>query len=711
MKNLYIIGLTALPLLLMTGACQNEELASADTSGNGQALTLRAAMGNYTTPQTRAQVELGNQNGTSEIFLWNEGDSFTLYDQADPIGASSTFTISGYSEASPAAEAAFVGENAFEEGASLTAIYPAQTEDVISTNLVATLTLPDVLMTDGTENDWKNYMSQRMYMHANATMAGENTALVFHHLCAMIRVSYTNATGTEQSISEVTLTGDGDYFGSVLKYGITDGTTSTTVSSPTMTLRFSSATVAPGTTADLYFLFFPGNDASAGTLSIRLDDRQVDMSLSELLTENFAAGKRYWFNTVETSDGLIWSKDLPGETITNLPLIQYIETSQRIEFIKDQNGFVNVAANKSIIDQVTAFGLTNTSAGITNLDGLEYFTNLEHINIWEQGITTLDVSKFTNLTYLDVQRNPLEKLDVSANTKLTFLDCSRTLITELDLTHNTELVHLSCSSCQLESLDLSQNTKLEELLADGSPNNINWPYYNLFTSLDLSHNTELRQVWVGENLNLASLNISNCTKLEELMCNETALTSLDVSNNTLLKRLWCGHTQISEIDISNNQELTEFECQESMITNINLSSNPALTILYLSNSEQLKEIDISHNPLLTNFSCNNTAITTLDLSNNPALTSVMCMQNALTTLDVSYNTELTELLCFDCNLTELDITNNPKLSSILCGRQSDATTGYSMDMTLYLTSDQKQNLWDLNMEYESDNEYVNAVVR
>lgn len=707
MKSFYMIGLAALSLMLMTGSCQNEELLDAGTSSVGQVLTMRAAMGSYVTSQTRAQVELGKQDGTGETFQWNEGDSFTLYDQGNPTGVSSVFTISGYTEIKPSAEASFVGDNIFEEGINLTAIYPAQTGEVVGNDNVATLILPDVSMTDGTDNDWKNYMSQRMYMYANATLSGENTTLSFQHLCAMIRVSYTNATAAEQSISKVTLTGDDNYFGSALAFNFADNTTSTLTASSTMTLNFSAATIAPGKTIDFYFLFFPGSDASTGTLSVNLDDYKVDMSLSELLTENFAAGKRYWFNTIQTSDGLIWAKDLPGETITNLPLIEYMESNMRIKFIeKDKDGFVNVAANKSVIEQVTGFSLSISSTGITNLDGLEYFTNLETIYISDQGLTTLDLSNFANLTTLTINKCPLEKLDVSANTKLTFLDCSQMKLAELDLTHNPELTLLFCGRCQLENLDLSRNTKLELLKADGNYRNIDCPYYNLFTSLDLSNNTELREIDVSGSLNLNTLNISNCSKLEKLFCDETALISLDVSNNALLKTLGCGNTQITHIDLSKNLNLTTFECQESLLTEIDVSNNSALTNLFLSISKQLKEIDVSGNPLLTEFYCNETAITELDLSNNPALVKLWCMQNALISLDLSNNLELTELDCWDCNLTELDITKNQKLNSIRCGNQRDAMTNRNIDMTLYLTTEQKQNLWDLNMELEAYNQRV-----
>ena len=61
--------------------------------------------------------------------------------------------------------------------------------------------------------------------------------------------------------------------------------------------------------------------------------------------------------------------------------------------------------------------------GISNLTGIQHFTNLETLNCTENNLTSLDVSANTELTTLYCSINQLSALDVSKNKKLTTLYC------------------------------------------------------------------------------------------------------------------------------------------------------------------------------------------------------------------------------------------------------------------------------------------------
>ena len=699
MKTYYKLIGAVLPFALLAASCQDENIVESGNKTGEGIITLHATVA----PQSRAQIALGTEDASREIFMWNENDSFVLYDRSNPTVTSGTFTISAYTENEHGPEATFVGEGNFVQDMPVTAIYPAQEGNV--TENAATLTLPDVTMTDGSEDEWKDYMRQSLFMYADATMDGNNTALAFRHLCALIRVSYTNATATDQTISNVTLTGDGNYFGSTMKFGFVDNGATTTVSSDILTFGFSGLTVASGRTTDFYFLFFPGEDASAGTLTVGINGKTIEMSLDELLSGNFEAGKRYWFNTIETDDGFIWKKDVPEVLITNLPLIHFAELQNQIQFTKDEKGFVNVALNQTQISQVVSLGL-NYASDVDNLDGLEYFTNLRDLVTYKMGLTALDVSKLTELRTLVCSDNPdLGHLDVSANTKLQELQCSNTGLSELDVTKNTELVTLICVYNDIAELDLSQNLKLKEL--DISVNDV-------ISSIDNIASTELTSLVMEGCSNITELDVSRYTQLEHLNCYDTSISFLDVSQNTKLETLHCGGTQISELNLENNLVLCELGCSRlENLTEIDISKNTALTRLFLS-AAKITKLDVSNQPLLSFLACNDTGITELDVSQNPELVQLYCEQTRITSLDVNHNPKLNDLQCYGCGLTELDITNNPVLTALMCGNQYqfNPTTGTGpIDMILYLTEEQKQNLIDGNMEWDANNARVIPTIK
>ena len=520
MKTQYrnLLWLAALPLAFAMGACQNEEIVEAGQLANVEGQTiLRATMGSYNAPQSRAQVELGNEDEAQEVFMWNAEDAFTVYD-TENVYAQHTFTISGYNEESPSAESMFIGEGEISEGTEITAIYPVQEASSISGDVV-TLTLPQSSLTDGSDEAWKSYMSQNMFMYAQATMAGVNTALTFSQLCAMVRISYTNATDTDQNISKVTLTGDGNYFGNSMNFNLKtyEGNVMPTTSA---SLEFANLTVASGRTVDFYLLFFPGDDASNGKLTVSLDENQVEMSLSDMTTKAFEAGKRYWLNVMQTkADGLIWKKDVAEGVIANLPLIRVAEEENGIQFTRDENGFVNVEENRENIGLVKHLYLSDRGQEIDNIEGLEYFVNLEELRLARLGVQFLDVSKFAQLKVLDCGRNKLTSLDVSKNTKLKILRLSPA-ITSLDVTSNLALEELDCSVAELD---------------------------------------------VSKNVNLI-----------RLVCGNEEMVSLDVRNNTLLEVLYCTYSQITSLDISKNIELRELDCHGNRLSELDITNNAML---------------------------------------------------------------------------------------------------------------------------------------
>lgn len=90
--------------------------------------------------------------------------------------------------------------------------------------------------------------------------------------------------------------------------------------------------------------------------------------------------------------------------------------------------------------------------GIRTMKGVEFFTALTSLTIWNNEVEAIDLSKNTQLTYLDCDNNNLRTLDVSKLTKLEKLWCTYNQLTELDLTKNTALSLLYSSPQTSNSL-------------------------------------------------------------------------------------------------------------------------------------------------------------------------------------------------------------------------------------------------------------------
>ena len=318
-----------------------------------------------------------------------------------------------------------------------------------------------------------------------------------------------------------------------------------------------------------------------------------------------------------------------------------------------------------------------SNSSIKNLEGIQYFKNLDDLRCENNQLTTLDVSKNTKLIFLYCGSNQLTTLDVSKNTALTKLNCYENQLTSLDVSKNTRLTELDFSYNKLTTLDVSKNTALKELNCD----------HNQLTSLDASKNTRLTELWCYSN-QLTSLDVSECTALELLRCEGNKLTTLDVSKNTALTKLECYNNQLTSLDVSGCTGLKSLNCDHNQLTSLDVSACTELKSL-ICHENLLTSLDVSKNLSLTSLFCYNNRLTTLDVSKNTALTYLYCWDNQLTSLDVSKNTALTHLSCENNQLTTLDVSKNTALSNLDCRMSTLETlylksgkSFYSLDVSL-----------------------------
>ena len=208
--------------------------------------------------------------------------------------------------------------------------------------------------------------------------------------------------------------------------------------------------------------------------------------------------------------------------------------------------------------------------GITNLQGINFFPNLEKLNCNNNQLTTLNVKSNLNLKQLDCSENQLTELNVWENDQLTKLDCDYNQLTSLDLQYNTELQLLSCHKNNLTSLNVSKNTALKNLYCSE----------NQLSSLDVSKNTALEVLICYNNQlsSLGSLGVSQNAALWRLNCSGNRLTSLDVSQNAALKELYCYKNQLTELNVSGNPVLWYLDCGQNSLTSLDVSQTAVTTL-------------------------------------------------------------------------------------------------------------------------------------
>ena len=166
----------------------------------------------------------------------------------------------------------------------------------------------------------------------------------------------------------------------------------------------------------------------------------------------------------------------------------------------------------------------------------------------------------------------------------------------------------------------------------------------------------------GKN-QLSGLDVSGCTTLETLHCNDNQLINLDIDGCTALTDLGFYHTQLTNFDVSGCTTLMFLHCVNNFrLTSLNASGCTAL-------------IDLE---------CNDNQLTSLDVSGCTRLTGLICSANQLSGLNVTGCTNLKWLICFINQLSSLDMSTCTGLEDLNCDfNQLDADTLDNLFRTLH----------------------------
>ncbi len=355
---------------------------------------------------------------------------------------------------------------------------------------------------------------------------------------------------------------------------------------------------------------------------------------------------------------------------------------------------------------VNNWGVFNLSGmNISNLKGIEYFTNLSSLNISNNNLTSVDLSHNTNLEDLYCSNNQLTSLNLSNLSNLEVLDCSNNKLTSLSVTYksylktlncsnNTLLTTLYCYSDDLTTLNVTGCTALKDLrcfenasltsitgLADCTAITYldcedcaitSLPGVNNMTNIAtlLARNNKLTSLAINNKGSLATLRVSGNTTLTTLSCYRNALTSFNITGCTGLTDLRCyENANLTAITgLADCTAITYLDCEDCKISDLSAvnsmtniqriyARNNQLTTFAVTGKSDLTYLRVSGNQLLTSLQCYENALTTLDFTNCPALTNVSCTNNNLTSLTVTGCTSLKEFFCNRNRISGTAMTN------------------------------------------------------
>jgi len=134
----------------------------------------------------------------------------------------------------------------------------------------------------------------------------------------------------------------------------------------------------------------------------------------------------------------------------------------------DSDGEVNGQVLTSDIENVTTLIIIQPFHTISDMTGIEDFTALEVLEIWQQDFTTINLVNNINLIELHLSTIPLESLDISNNINLIELDLLTPVLQELELENNINLEIVIIDYSSLTEIDIYNNLLLKNFRLFGN---------------------------------------------------------------------------------------------------------------------------------------------------------------------------------------------------------------------------------------------------
>jgi hypothetical protein len=248
----------------------------------------------------------------------------------------------------------------------------------------------------------------------------------------------------------------------------------------------------------------------------------------------------------------------------------------------DSDGIVNQQMLKSDAEKVTKLNL-NLSANfgqISNLIGIEGFTNITSLSADGQKIKNIDLSYNTKLDTIYLNGNLLTTIDISNNLDLVLLEVQA---------NELRTINGFSSSEKLKYVNLSFNN-FEEISIDNESIEVLYISHNLLKTIDTNEAVQLKNILIIQNL-LTTVDFSANTLLETLVISGNKLQNLNLDYNTSLTHLFSSSNLLTNLDVSNNHALIDMRVDRNPdLSCIKIESGQNIPTISLSDYQELNEV-------------------------------------------------------------------------------------------------------------------------
>lgn len=265
----------------------------------------------------------------------------------------------------------------------------------------------------------------------------------------------------------------------------------------------------------------------------------------------------------------------------------------------DTNGDGEIQVSEAQV--IKWLNVNNTN--ISNLDGLNSFSNLQVFNCVNMQTNTLNVSELTNLKSLNCSSSQITSLNVDGLTNIISLDCSDNLLTILNISSLSSMLTLNCGNNNLTTLNANGLVNLKKLSCNS----------NQLTSLSLVNLTSLKALDCGSNF-LQSIDVSGCLALYSMFINNNQLSTLTISNLNSLYYLRCNFNQLTSLSLNNLNNLENLYCSDNLLTTLNVNGLNKLVRLACQYN-QLSTLDISNLSNINEFYCDHNLLSSISMKN------------------------------------------------------------------------------------------------